>query len=258
MAALRQFLGELRVGQSVDERANGLGDVVGRSCRAGRHVVLLWVRPVAGCTKYATARGNRPDGRSAAVAGRNLYSEPMIETAAAGFLSVGQPAARRLALRAGRGGRAAGTLLVHGPRGSGKAAFVDDLLALSLLHRCRPRPAALQCLPRLPRCSGARPPGPADRLAGQLAGGALDRGEHRGGRASLASRRGGRPDRRRAPGDPHRACRPGQRADPERAAEGARGADRSAHLHPRRRRGGTAPAHDPIPMPGSPDRSGRP
>jgi hypothetical protein len=42
MAALRQFLGELRVGQSVDERANGLGDVVGRSCRAGRHVVLLW------------------------------------------------------------------------------------------------------------------------------------------------------------------------------------------------------------------------
>ena len=56
----------------------------------------------------------------------------MIETAAAGFLSVGQPAARRLALRAGHGGRAAGTLLVHGPRGSGKAAFVDDLLALSL------------------------------------------------------------------------------------------------------------------------------
>jgi DNA polymerase-3 subunit delta' len=55
----------------------------------------------------------------------------MIETAPAGFLSVGQPAARRLALRAGRGGRVAGTLLVHGPRGSGKAAFVDDLLALA-------------------------------------------------------------------------------------------------------------------------------
>ena len=63
MAALRQFLGELRVGQAVDERANGLGDVVGRSCRAGRHVVLLWVRPVAGCTKYATADRNRPIGR---------------------------------------------------------------------------------------------------------------------------------------------------------------------------------------------------
>ena len=55
----------------------------------------------------------------------------MIETAEAGFLSVGQPAARRLALRAGRGGRPAGTLLVHGPRGSGKVEFVDDLLALS-------------------------------------------------------------------------------------------------------------------------------
>jgi DNA polymerase-3 subunit delta' len=55
----------------------------------------------------------------------------MIDTAQAGFLSVGQPAARRLALRTGGGGRPAGTLLVHGPRGSGKAAFVDDLLALT-------------------------------------------------------------------------------------------------------------------------------
>jgi DNA polymerase-3 subunit delta' len=55
----------------------------------------------------------------------------MIDTAEAGFLSVGQPAARRLALRSGRGGRPRGTLLVHGPRGSGKRAFVDDLLALT-------------------------------------------------------------------------------------------------------------------------------
>ena len=55
----------------------------------------------------------------------------MIDTAEAGFLSVGQPAARRLALRSGRGGRPGGTLLVHGPRGSGKAEFVGDLLALS-------------------------------------------------------------------------------------------------------------------------------
>ena len=55
----------------------------------------------------------------------------MIDTAEAGFQSVGQPAARRLALRSGRGGRPGGTLLVHGPRGSGKTAFVDDLLALS-------------------------------------------------------------------------------------------------------------------------------
>jgi DNA polymerase-3 subunit delta' len=56
--------------------------------------------------------------------------EPMIDTAEAGFLSVGQPSARRLALRSGRGGRPGGTLLVHGPHGAGKTAFVDDLLAL--------------------------------------------------------------------------------------------------------------------------------
>jgi hypothetical protein len=55
----------------------------------------------------------------------------MIDSAEAGFLSLGQPAARRLALRSGRGGRPGGTLLVHGPRGSGKRAFVDDLLAVS-------------------------------------------------------------------------------------------------------------------------------
>ena len=40
---------------------------------------------------------------------------------------------------------AAGTLLVHGPRGSGKAAFVDDLLALSLCTDADParRPSAM-------------------------------------------------------------------------------------------------------------------
>lgn len=58
----------------------------------------------------------------------------VIDTATpAGFLSLGQPTARRLAIRSvERGGRA--TLLVHGPAGSGKAAFVDDLLAL---HFCQ-------------------------------------------------------------------------------------------------------------------------
>jgi hypothetical protein len=63
--------------------------------------------------------------------GRNLYSQPMIDTPEAGFRSVGQPAARRLAMRSGRGGRPGGTLLVHGPRGAGKTEFVDDLLALA-------------------------------------------------------------------------------------------------------------------------------
>ena len=55
----------------------------------------------------------------------------VIDTAAPGFLSVGQPLARRIALRAIEAGRAGRTLLVHGPSGAGKGAFVDDLLALA-------------------------------------------------------------------------------------------------------------------------------
>jgi DNA polymerase-3 subunit delta' len=47
-----------------------------------------------------------------------------------GFLSVGQPAARAIAERAGHSGRLGRTFLVAGPRGAGKGAFVDDLLAL--------------------------------------------------------------------------------------------------------------------------------
>jgi len=47
-----------------------------------------------------------------------------------GFRSLGQPSARRSALRAAGGGRLSRTFLVHGPTGSGKGAFVDDLLAL--------------------------------------------------------------------------------------------------------------------------------
>jgi DNA polymerase III delta prime subunit len=48
----------------------------------------------------------------------------------AGFLSLGQPAARAAAQRAAASGRLQRTLLVHGPAGAGKGAFVDDLLAL--------------------------------------------------------------------------------------------------------------------------------
>jgi hypothetical protein len=47
-----------------------------------------------------------------------------------GFLSLGQPTARRLARQAVERGRAGRTLLVHGASGSGKERFVDDLLAL--------------------------------------------------------------------------------------------------------------------------------
>lgn len=54
----------------------------------------------------------------------------MIDTVSGGgFRSVGQPVARRIARQA-IGPSAGRTLLVHGPRGAGKGAFVDDLLAL--------------------------------------------------------------------------------------------------------------------------------
>lgn len=49
-----------------------------------------------------------------------------------GFLSLGQATSRAIALRSAARGRLQRTLLVHGPAGSGKGAFVDDLLALLL------------------------------------------------------------------------------------------------------------------------------
>ncbi|HEY8170240.1 MAG TPA: hypothetical protein VIH24_03955 [Candidatus Limnocylindria bacterium] len=55
----------------------------------------------------------------------------MIATAPSGFLSVGQASAKRMARRATIEGRSGRTLLVHGPAGAGKGAFVDDLLALA-------------------------------------------------------------------------------------------------------------------------------
>lgn len=47
-----------------------------------------------------------------------------------GFLTLGQPVARAVAQRAAGSGRIQRTLLVHGPAGAGKGAFIDDLLAL--------------------------------------------------------------------------------------------------------------------------------
>jgi MoxR-like ATPase len=49
-----------------------------------------------------------------------------------GFLSLGQPVSRAIVQRSAVRGRLQRTLLVHGPAGSGKGAFVDDLLALLL------------------------------------------------------------------------------------------------------------------------------
>jgi DNA polymerase III gamma/tau subunit len=55
-------------------------------------------------------------------------------TSAAGFLSLGQATSRTIVQRSSARGRLQRTLLVHGPAGSGKGAFVDDLLALLLCH----------------------------------------------------------------------------------------------------------------------------
>ena len=95
--------------------------------------------------------------------GRNLYSQPMIDTPEAGFRSVGQPAARRLALRSGRGGRPGGTLLVHGPRGAGKTEFVDDLIALAF---CADADAARRPCNACRACRDARARTHPDLLVG--------------------------------------------------------------------------------------------
>ncbi len=68
------------------------------------------------------------------VAYRPLTYTPMVSLTEAqtGFLSLGQPIARQAVLRAAAAERLQRTLLVHGPVGAGKGAFVDDLLALLL------------------------------------------------------------------------------------------------------------------------------
>lgn len=66
--------------------------------------------------------------------------EPISE---AGFLSVGQAIPRAIAQRSATSGRLQRTLLVHGPAGAGKGAFVDDLLALALC--ADPDPARRPC-----------------------------------------------------------------------------------------------------------------
>jgi DNA polymerase III delta prime subunit len=61
----------------------------------------------------------------------------------AGFRSLGQGTARRIVEQSARRGRLGRTLLVSGPPGAGKGAFVDDILALAFC--AEPDPAARPC-----------------------------------------------------------------------------------------------------------------
>ena len=70
-------------------------------------------------------------------------------TSTAGFLSLGQATSRTIVQRSSARGRLQRTLLVHGPAGSGKGAFVDDLLALLL---CQAEGGERPCN----ACSGCR------------------------------------------------------------------------------------------------------
>ena len=72
------------------------------------------------------------------------------EAAAGGFLTLGQGTAQRMARQAAERGQLGRTLLVHGPAGAGKDAFVDDLLAL--LFCADPEPTSRPCN----RCRGCR------------------------------------------------------------------------------------------------------
>jgi DNA polymerase-3 subunit delta' len=60
-----------------------------------------------------------------------------------GFLTIGQPIAERLVQRMLSDGGGPTTILVHGPRGAGKGAFVDDVLATVFCEM--PDPAARPC-----------------------------------------------------------------------------------------------------------------
>jgi DNA polymerase-3 subunit delta' len=55
-----------------------------------------------------------------------------------GFLTIGQPVAERLARRMLAEATSPGTILVHGPAGSGKGAFVADLLATAFCEEADP------------------------------------------------------------------------------------------------------------------------
>lgn len=103
-------------------------------------------------TLLAAYRGAAPPEPATPVRAPILAGMPSGEPSA-GFLSVGQPIARAIALNAARRGRIGQTLLVHGAAGAGKRPFVDDLLALLLCTA--PEPGDRPCN-RCRGCTGAR------------------------------------------------------------------------------------------------------
>lgn len=92
------------------------------------------------------------------ILGGVTISQPM-----PGFLSLGQPVARRTVQRAAAAGRLQATLLIHGPAGAGKAAFVDDLLALLF---CSATPIDARPCNTCRGCRQARARGHADLVVG--------------------------------------------------------------------------------------------
>jgi hypothetical protein len=103
---------------------------------------LLSGSVASGCTKYATGwLSSLP--RPAVDRRAEPILDGMIGASAPGFLSVGQATAERMGRAAVRRDRLGLTLLVHGPAGSGKDRFVDDLLALTFCDE--PDPSRRPC-----------------------------------------------------------------------------------------------------------------
>ena len=67
-----------------------------------------------------------------------------------GFRSLGQATSRAFVQRSAAGGRLQRTLLIHGPAGSGKGAFVDDLLALLFCESAADERPCNACRANLP------------------------------------------------------------------------------------------------------------
>ena len=205
-----------------------------------------------GCTKYATGTASPQALPSARRLGRT-YTRPVIETAAGGFLSLGQPTARRIARRRRECDRSHAARPRPGRLGQGAPSSTTCWRSPSAPTPTRadgPATPAAGC-----RDARARShPDLVDRLTGAW------RERRSTGESIVAVARRWLLE---AAGAPVVAARRvvliehadrAERADAERAAQGARGADRSPRVHPRRRRAGPAASHDSVALPADPDR----